>query len=101
MQQEMLNELAQAGYEARCAQMMLGIYQDSMTSIPSSNQFFHWEDLEGKRFESAVKTLYRKQAEATIGAFFAYLLTNGTPEAKQAVHTLIREIEDDQERAQQ
>ena len=104
MKRDFLDKLAEASYEARCTELVKGIYPESVQRIPSSLQFYHWEDLQHITQEDAVKWLYRKQAESTIQAFFAEVILHGSVAAKQAMEVIMDEMGStmftDKERAQ-
>ena len=100
MKRELLKELGEAAYNRRKELMLTGAYPDSVMHKPDSLHFYEWDDMPGG-LSKAVQEVFMKEAEAAIGALFGYILVDGSPEAKQAVHMLMREdaLLSDEERA--
>ena len=100
MKRELLKEIGEVAYNRRKELMITGAYPDRVMHTPDSLHFYEWDEMpEG--LSKAVREVFMKEAEAAIGALFGYILVDGSSEAKQAVHTLMREdaLLSDEERA--
>jgi hypothetical protein len=91
LKKNFLDPLAKAAYEARRTALQTGVYPDRAFTIPSSRQYYDWDDADIPTGD-VVKWLYRKEAQAVLEAFVATIAINGTPEAKQAFGILLQEL---------
>ncbi len=90
MKRELRKELGEAAYNARKEMMLTGAYPDQVVHTPDSLHFYDWDEMPDG-LSKAVQEVFGKEAEAVIGAFFGYILVDGSPESKQAVRTLLKD----------
>lgn len=91
MKKSFLDPLARAAYEARKAALVTGAYPASAVRTPDETHFYAWEELP-ERVENAVQSLYRQQAEATLGKFITFVLAEGNSEVRQALTKILYEL---------
>ena len=91
MQKAVTEVFGKAAYEARCKALITGAYPKSAIRVPDQEHFYQWDEIP-IAVEDAVKWLYRKEGQAAVEAFFAYIVLNGSPEAKYALNTMLREM---------
>jgi hypothetical protein len=95
MKRELQDQLAQAAYLARRACLATGVYPKIAFTVPSSTQYYEWSDLDELLASfHAVKSVYRKEGEAVLNSFFAFVVAKGSPEAKKAMERMISELKD-------
>lgn len=93
MRKQLLDQLAQAAYNARLAALSIGVYPKRAFQIPSHDQCYVWDDLPGS-IANPTQWVYRKEGEAVLDAFFAHVFEHGSEEAKIALEMLLRDARD-------
>jgi hypothetical protein len=91
MRMPVLEELGKAAYKARCEELITGAYPRIAIRVPDQEHFYPWDEIP-LAIEDAVKWLYRKEGQAAVEAFFAAIVLHGSPDARNTLHLLLKEM---------
>ena len=99
MNQALLTELAEAAYEARMKLLTTGVYPKVAFQAPRSEFAPSWEALQEPDcvHGSVIREVYQKEAKAVVSAFLLLMLEQGNEDVKAAIHTLLRELDENLE----
>lgn len=97
MKRELTETLGKAIYDARRHALVSGIYPKSAFNTPSQDKYYSWDgndESSSITIGEGIKALYRQDGQAALQAFLLFVTMHGSPEARQAMQTVLSEMKD-------
>lgn len=97
MKQTFTDVLGKAAFDARRQALVSGVYPKSAFNTPSQDKYYSWDGRDESSsitIEEGIKALYRQDGQAAVEAFLLFVTMHGSPEARQAMRTVLREMKD-------